>query len=120
MQSGISRTMVLPIPIFLPTQLAVHKEFAGSGFGKISLIKTLEYLWNVNFHMHGYAIVFDCPNDSAEHFHHKFGFEYLYDHNRFICMFLPMKLWGNYLVNTQMDPAVVKTPISGFMFLILN
>ncbi len=37
-----------PIPVFLLEQLAVHREFRGRGLGKISLIKTLEYLWEVN------------------------------------------------------------------------
>ena len=49
-----------PIPVFLLAQLAVHKEFHGKGLGKVSLIKALEYLWNVNAHMRAYAIVVDC------------------------------------------------------------
>jgi GNAT superfamily N-acetyltransferase len=83
-----------PIPVFLLAQLAVHKEFQGSGLGKVSLIKALEYLWKVNTHMRAYAIVVDCLTDSAEHFYHNFGFEFLCDHNGLIRMFLPMKTVG--------------------------
>ncbi|MBF4264500.1 GNAT family N-acetyltransferase, partial [Vibrio anguillarum] len=55
-----------PIPVFLLAQLAVHKEYHGSGLGKISLIRALKYLWEVNHHMRVYAIVVDCLTDSAQ------------------------------------------------------
>ncbi|AIS58211.1 GNAT family N-acetyltransferase (plasmid) [Vibrio coralliilyticus] len=80
-----------PIPVFLLAQLAVHKEFHGSGLGKISLIRALKYLWGVNHHMRAYAIVVDCLTDSAQAFYTKFGFEVLCEHNGRIRMFLPMK-----------------------------
>lgn len=80
-----------PVPVFLLAQLAVHKEFHGSGLGKISLIKALEYLWEVNQHMRAYAIVVDCLTDSAQCFYAKYGFDVLCTHNGRIRMFLPMK-----------------------------
>lgn len=83
-----------PIPVFLLAQLAVHKEFHGSGLGKISLIRALKYLWQVNHHMRAYAIVVDCLTDSAQTFYAKYGFEILCEHNGRIRMFLPMKTVG--------------------------
>ncbi|HGS4675862.1 TPA: GNAT family N-acetyltransferase, partial [Vibrio cholerae] len=80
-----------PIPVFLLAQLAVHKDFHGSGLGKVSLIRALKYLWEVNHHMRAYAIVVDCLTDSAQAFYTKFGFEVLCEHNERIRMFLPMK-----------------------------
>lgn len=80
-----------PVPVFLLAQLAVHKEFHGSGLEKVSLIRALKYLWEVNHHMRAYAIVVDCLTDSAQAFYTKFGFEVLCEHNECIRMFLPMK-----------------------------
>lgn len=83
-----------PVPVFLLAQLAVHKEFHGSGLGKISLIRALKYLWQVNQHMRAYAIVVDCLTDSAQAFYAKYGFQVLCEHNGRIRMFLPMKTVG--------------------------
>ena len=80
-----------PIPVFLLTQLAVHNEFHNQGLGKITLIRALKYLWQVNHHMKAYAIVVDCLTDSAQAFYIKYGFEVLCEHNGRMRMFLPMK-----------------------------
>lgn len=80
-----------PVPVFLLAQLAVHKKFHGSGLGKVTLIKTLEYLWEVNTYMPAYAIIVDCISDSAQGFYAKYGFDILCEHNGRIRMFLPMK-----------------------------
>ncbi|MDO6683805.1 GNAT family N-acetyltransferase [Oceanobacter sp. 5_MG-2023] len=80
-----------PVPVFILAQLAVHQEFHGSGLGKVSLIRALEYLWGVNHYMRAYAIIVDCLTDSAQEFYTKFGFEVLCEHRGRIRMFLPMK-----------------------------
>ncbi|MDT3320710.1 GNAT family N-acetyltransferase [Shewanella sp. SP1S2-4] len=83
-----------PIPVFLLAQLAVHKEFHGNGLGKASLIKALEYLWEINAHMRAYAIVVDCLTGQAESFYAKYGFEVLCEINGRVRMFIPMKTVG--------------------------
>ena len=80
-----------PVPVFLLAQLAVHNEFQGSGLGKVSLIKALEYFWKINTHMRAYAIVVDCLTTQAESFYAKFGFEVLCEINGRVRMFIPMK-----------------------------
>jgi hypothetical protein len=40
-----------PVPVFLLAQMAIHIEHQGVGLGKITLIKALEYLWQVNSKM---------------------------------------------------------------------
>jgi len=83
-----------PVPVFLLAQLAVHKEFHGSGLGKVSLIKALEYLWEINSHMRAYAIVVDCLTKQAESFYEKYGFEALSEINGRVRMFISMKTVG--------------------------
>ena len=80
-----------PVPVFLLAQLAVHKTYHGSGLGKISLIRALKYLWEVNQHMPAYAVVVDCLTSSAQSFYEKYGFQMLCEHNGRLRMFLPMK-----------------------------
>lgn len=80
-----------PVPVFILAQLAVHKECHGSGLGKITLIKALSYLREVNTFMPAYAIAVDCLTDAAQSFYVKYGFEILCEHNGRIRMFLPMK-----------------------------
>jgi len=82
-----------PIPVFW-AQLAVHQEFHGSGLGKVSLIKALEYLWEINAHMRAYAIVVDCLTKQAESFYAKYGFDVLCEINGRVRMFIPMKTVG--------------------------
>ena len=80
-----------PVPVFLIAQLAVDKNYHGNGLGKITLIKALQYLWQVNQYMPAYAIIVDCLTSSAEKFYAKFGFELLCVHNNRTRLFLPMK-----------------------------
>ena len=80
-----------PIPVFLIAQLAVHSEFHGRGLGKITLVKALEHLYNINAHMRAYAAVVDCLNQPAQDFYTKFGFDILSNNNGRTRMFMPMK-----------------------------
>lgn len=80
-----------PIPVFLLAQLTVHMEFHGCSLGKVSLVKALEYLSEINSHMRAYAIVVDCLTKQAESFYAKYGFEVLCEINGRIRMFIPMK-----------------------------
>lgn len=80
-----------PVPIFLLAQLAVHSEHHGKGLGKITLIKALEYLWEVNAHIKAYAVVVDCLNNDAKDFYLKYGFEALCGYNGRTRMFISMK-----------------------------
>jgi len=80
-----------PVPVFLIAQLAVNKKVQGEYLGKITLIKALEFLWQVNQKMRAYAIVVDCVNESTEKFYQKYGFHYLCKKHGKIRMFLPMK-----------------------------
>ena len=83
-----------PIPVFLIAQLAVHKKVQGQQLGKITLIKSLDFLWQVNQQMPAYAVIVDCLNESVEKFYKKYGFQYLYKTGCKSRMFLPMKTIG--------------------------
>lgn len=80
-----------PVPVFLLAQLAVDVNFHAQGFGKITLIKALENLWEINSQMRAYAVVVDCLNETAEQFYEKYGFEFLCRHNGRNRLFMPMK-----------------------------
>lgn len=79
-----------PVPVFLIAQLAVRTDLKGQGLGKITLVKALEHLWNINAEMRAYAVVVDCLNQAAQDFYTKFGFEILCNHNGRVRMFMPM------------------------------
>ena len=79
-----------PIPVFLIGQMAVHSECQDKGLGKITLIKALEYLWNINYMIKANAVIVDCLNESVESFYLKYGFKELdYERSR-KRLFLPM------------------------------
>lgn len=80
-----------PVPVFLLAQLAVNKNYQKEGLGKITLVKSLEFLWKVNQHMCAYAIVVDCLNKEIEEFYTKYGFKTLCNQNGKTRMFIPMK-----------------------------
>ena len=84
-----------PVPVFLLAQMAIHTDYQGKGLGKITLIKALEYLWQVNSQMTAYAIAVDCLNDNVKQFYGKYGFETLCDYNGKKRMYLPMKVVEN-------------------------
>ncbi len=83
-----------PVPVLLLAQLAVHSEYQEQGLGKITLIKALEHLWEINSHMRSYAVIVDCLNENARQFYLKYGFEVLCGHNGRVRMFMPMNIVG--------------------------
>jgi len=83
-----------PVPVFLLAQLAVHSEYQNQGLRKITLVKALDYLWEINSHMRAYAIIVDCLNETAENFYSKYGFEVLCCHNSRVRLYMPMKIVG--------------------------
>ncbi len=80
-----------PVPVFLLAQMAVHLKYQDQGLGKITLIKALEYLWEINFHMRAFAVIVDPVNKNAEQFYTKYGFEKLCDHRGKTRLFISMK-----------------------------
>ena len=80
-----------PVPVFLLAQMAIHLKYHNKGLGKITLIKALEHIWNINSHMRAYAVIVDCLNEKVEQFYLKYDFEILYKHDCRTRMFIPMK-----------------------------
>jgi len=83
-----------PVPVFLVAQLAVHNKYKGKGLGKITLVKALEYLWNINQHMRAFAVIVDCLNPNVQQFYAQYGFKLLGINDGKIRMFLPMATVG--------------------------
>jgi len=81
-----------PVPVFLLAQMAVHLKYHGQGLGKITLIKALEYLWEINFRMRAFAVIVDCLNENAKQFYSKYGFETLCENKEKTRMFIPMQV----------------------------
>lgn len=80
-----------PVPVFLLAQLAVDERYLNRGLGKITLIKALENLWEINSQMRAYTVIVDCINENAKQFYEHFGFEFLYSHTRRDRLYIPMK-----------------------------
>lgn len=80
-----------PVPVFLLAQLAVHQDYKGRGLGKVTLIKALEHLYDINSHMQAYAVIVDCLNENITAFYEQFGIELLSQENGRDRLFLPMK-----------------------------
>lgn len=80
-----------PIPVFLVAQLAVHNECKGKGLGKITWIKALEYLNDINKHLRAYAVIVDCLNHNIEQFYTRYDFQVLCIIEGKTRMFLPME-----------------------------
>ena len=85
------RLPAYPIPVFLVGQLAVHKTMQGSGMGKITLIRALEYLYKVSKYMPAWAVVVDCLNPEVRAFYEQYGFRYLGMHRNNQRLYLPMQ-----------------------------
>lgn len=83
-----------PIPIFIIAQLGVDQHYQGTGLGKITLIKALQFLWTVHANLKAFAIVVDCLNQNAENFYLKYGFEVLGQHHGKTRMFIPLATVG--------------------------
>lgn len=80
-----------PIPVMLIAQLAVHTKAQGHGLGKVSLIKALQYAYDVNLHLPSCAVVVDALDDGVQGFYEQYGFQVLATHNSRTRLFLPMK-----------------------------
>ena len=80
-----------PVPVFLIGQLAVNREYQGYGLEKITLIKALEYLWNINQRMRAFAVIVDCLNENSKQFYSKYGFEALSEFENKTRMYTPME-----------------------------
>jgi hypothetical protein len=79
-----------PIPVFLIAQLGVDKRFQKQQLGKLTLIKALHFLWQVNHKLRAYAVVVDCLNVELERFYGRYGFQPLYRAGGKSRMFIPM------------------------------
>ncbi len=90
----IKKLPYYPIPVFLIAQMAVHSDCQKQGLGKITLIKALENLWDINGRMRVYAVIVDCLNTDLEEIYSKYGFEILCLDKVLARMFLPMPTDG--------------------------
>lgn len=81
-----------PVPVFLLAQLAVDNDYRGQGLGSHTLIRALQYFFDLLDHIPAYAVIVDCLDEDAENFYARYGFEELCDYNNRKRMFLPMKV----------------------------
>ena len=83
-----------PVPVFLIAQMAVHSDCQNRGLGKITLVRALKHLWEIDKHMRAYAVIVDCLNGSEEKFYLKYDFEIFSRDKGKARMFLPMGTVG--------------------------
>ncbi len=57
------KLLYYPGPVFQIGQIGVLRDCQGQGFGKIALIKALEYLWEINQQMSANSVIVDCLNN---------------------------------------------------------
>lgn len=77
------------LPAVLIGRLAVDREFAGQGWGKVLLIDALRRSFAQSHQVAAMAVVVDAKDDAAQEFYERYGFQQLLEHqNR---LFLPMK-----------------------------
>jgi len=81
-----------PIPVMLIAQLAVDRQAHGQGLGKTTLIRALQYCFEINQHLPSYAVVVDALDAGVLGFYEQYGFKKLEsEHNGRSRLFLPMK-----------------------------
>ena len=77
------------LPAVLIGRLAVDREFAGQGWGKVMLVDALRRGLAQSRQIAAMAVVVDAKDDAARGFYERYGFQQLIEHqNR---LFLPMK-----------------------------
>jgi ribosomal protein S18 acetylase RimI-like enzyme len=77
------------LPAVLIGRLAVDREFAGQGWGKVLLVDALQRSVAQSRQIAAMAVVVDAKDDAARGFYERYGFQQLLEHqNR---LFLPMK-----------------------------
>ena len=80
-----------PIPVILVAQLAVNEKVQGQGLGKITLIRALQHVGEINKHLPSYAVVVDALDNQVQRFYEQFGFTSLDTHGPRERLYLPMQ-----------------------------
>lgn len=77
------------LPAVLIGRLAVDREFAGQGWGKVLLVDALRRSLAQSAQIAAMAVVVDALDDAARGFYERYGFQQLIEHQS--RLFLPMK-----------------------------
>ena len=77
------------LPAVLIGRLAVDREFAGQGWGKVLLVDALRRSLAQSRQIAAMAVLVDAQDDAARAFYRRFGLQRLIDHPS--RLFLPMK-----------------------------